>query len=130
MSPIYADHTDPFLPSIRVGKYNFSESTSLSQCMFVARNVEEHTGSEETRFILLLRKRRTSIDAIGLSNRIQTEKGKAVEAGDAKAFAVTVERDRLLQDLDHWRRFVLFPDVNIVWRVLTLSALGRPIFSR
>ena len=85
--------------------------------MVVARNVEEHAGSEETRFILLLRKRRTSMDAVGLSNRIQTEKGKDVEAGEAKAFVMAVERDRLVQEPDHWRRFVLLPDVNILEQI-------------
>lgn len=99
--------------------YNFSESTSLSECLLVAERVKEHTKTEETKFIILLRKPKTSIEAIALANSIE-ENGDYVDAGDAKAFIVKADREQMLQYLDNWGRFVFLPDLQLLQKIKKL----------
>jgi hypothetical protein len=68
--------------------YNFSESTSLSECMIIARKKLEQQPEDETRFVILLKKPSTSMEAIALANRIRTSNGEYVEASQAKAFII------------------------------------------
>lgn len=54
-------HLKYVVTSYEPNHYNFSESTSLSECMFVAERVEEHKDDEETIYITLLKKPQTSV---------------------------------------------------------------------
>lgn len=107
-------HIEYIIVSYERDNYNFSESTSLSECMVIARKVKEHAKNEETRFVILLRKPRTSIEAIALSKGIEAKTGKYIEAGEARAFVIIVKRNKLLQNLDNWGRFVFLPDIKIL----------------
>jgi len=98
--------------SYEAGNYNFSHSTSLSECLIVAQKTEEHFENEETTFVLLLKKPSTSIEAIALANRIEEKQENYVEAGDSRAFLVTLKRHELCENLDNWGRFVSLPSLE------------------
>lgn len=108
--------------SYEPGNYNFSESTSLSECMFVAEKTDKHLGGEKTTFITLLRKPGTSIEAIALADRIDYRKGSYVEAGKSMAFLTTVKRQELLDNVDNWGRFVFLPNIDLQDEVINLLA--------
>jgi len=95
-------HVKYVVTSYEPDHYNFSESTSLSECMFVAERVSEHNSEEETIFVTLLKKPQTSIEAIALSNRIDDKEGSYVEAGNSRAFLTSIRRDELLKNIDNW----------------------------
>jgi len=107
-------HLQYVVVSYEPGANNFSESTSLSECLFVAQKVQEHTDNEETTFVTLLKKPRTSIEAIALSNSIEGSNERLVQAGESKAFLTKIERSELLDNLDNWGRFTFLPDVEIM----------------
>lgn len=102
--------------------YNFSESTSLSECLLIANRSESHTDSDETNFVILLKKPRTSIEAIALAERVQDTNEKLVAAGNATAFLTKVKRKELVKNLDNWGKFVSFPNVELIEEVNTLLA--------
>jgi hypothetical protein len=108
--------------SYETGNYNFSESTSLSECLIVAQRTDEHFDNEETSFVLLLKKPRTSIEAIALAKRIEAKERDYVDDGEAKAFLTSVKRAELLENLDNWGRFVSFPNLEILREVNHLLA--------
>lgn len=93
--------------------YNFSESTSLSECLIVARKREVQK-EKETRFVILLEKPGTSVEAIGLSNTISEEPGDYVQSGNAKAFVLAVHRKAILEHIDNWGRFVFLPNLTLL----------------
>jgi hypothetical protein len=105
-------HVQYIVVSYEPGNYNFSHSTSLSECLVVAQRTEEHFENEETTFVLLLKKPDTSIEAIALANRIEAKQDNYVEAGDSRAFLVTVKRNELRENLDNWGRFVSLPSLE------------------
>ncbi len=117
-------HVEYVVVSFEPANYNFSESTSLSECLIVARKVKKHTEhqyttfeheeNEETTFVTLLNKPRTSIEAIGLANSIEAGEGNYVEAGQSKAFLMSVNRDELLEYVDNWGRFVFLPNIELL----------------
>lgn len=96
--------------------YNFSESTSLSECLFVAKKSTEVSDSDVTRFLLILRKPKTSIEAITLANKAE-DGGEYIESGGARAFIVNVKRSEMKKFLDNWGRFVFLPNVRLLKKV-------------
>ncbi len=100
--------------------YNFSESTSLSECMFVADRTDKHSDNEETTFITILKKPHTSIEAIALANRIDNREGNYIEAGNSMAFLTTVKRHELLDNVDNWGRFVFLPNIELQDEITSL----------
>lgn len=115
-------HIQYVVVSYEGGSYNFSYSTSLSECLLVAKRVELHQDNEETVFVILLRKPKTSIEAIALADAIGETSEGYVEAGNSKAFLVRVKREELLQYLDNWGRFVFLPHMEILQQVKNLLA--------
>jgi hypothetical protein len=115
-------HLKYVVVSYEPGANNFSESTSLSECLFVAERVQEHNADEETTFITLLKKPRTSIEAIAVANSIDGNNERLVEAGESKAFLTKVGRGELLDNVDNWGRFTFLPDVEIMEEVASLLA--------
>ena len=107
-------HVQYVVVSYEADNYNFSHSTSLSECLIVAQKTEEHFENEETTFVLLLKKPSTSIEAIALANRIEAKQENYVETGDSRAFLVTVKRNELRENLDNWGRFVFLPSLEIL----------------
>jgi hypothetical protein len=108
--------------SYEPNNYNFSESTSLSECMFVAERTDNHLDGEETTFVTILRKPHTSIEAIALANRIDSREGSFIEAGKSMVFLTTVKRRELLDNVDNWGRFVFLPNIELQDEVINLLA--------
>jgi hypothetical protein len=113
-------HLQYVVVSYEPGANNFSESTNLSECLLVAQKVKEFTGNEETTFVTLLKKPRTSIEAIALANSIEQNREIFVQAGMARAFLTKIERNEMLDNLDNWGRFTFLPEIGIMEEVAYL----------
>lgn len=107
-------HLEYVIVSSQTNEYNFSESTSLSECMFIATRKKEQDESDITKFIILLNKPITSIEAIALSNQIETSDSRYVETGNSRAFILPVKRGKLLENIDNWGRFTFLPNLTIL----------------
>lgn len=126
-------HLKYVIVSYEAGNYNFSESTDLSECMFIADRTDTHLDDEETTFVTVLKKPQTSMEAIALANRIDNREGSFIEAGQSMAFLTTVKRRELLDSVDNWGRFVFLPSITLQDEVTGLLAgtikLGKEAYS-
>ena len=114
-------HLEYIVISFDTDGYNFSESTSMSECLFVAKRVKKHKKDEGTKFIMLLKKPKTSIEAISLANKIEKiEENGYVEINDCSAFIVIVERNLLIENLNNWGRFVFLPNFQLLINLTSL----------
>jgi len=88
--------------------YNFSESTSLSEVLIVAKRQDKHNPDEETVFINLLRKPRTALEAIALADEIMRRSYGYVSLGEnmATAYVTRVKRSDLLNYILNWNILV------------------------
>jgi len=103
--------------------YNFSESTSLSEVLIVAKRQDEHSPDEETVFINLLRKPRTTLEAVNSTNKIMDSliEGRALQflsINDAVIYKV--KRADLIRYVDNWGRFVALPDIVLIQYAMKL----------
>jgi hypothetical protein len=88
--------------------YNFSEGTSLSEVLIVAKRQDKHSPDEETVFINLLRKPRTALEAIALAEEVMRRRYGYVSLGENKAtaYVTRVERSDLLNYILNWNILV------------------------
>jgi hypothetical protein len=88
--------------------YNFSEGTSLSEVLIIAKRQDKHSPDEETVFINLLRKPRTALEAIALADEIMRRRYGYVLLGEnmATAYVTRVERSDLLNYILNWNILV------------------------
>jgi len=88
--------------------YNFSEGTSLSEVLIVAKRQDEHSPDEETVFINLLRKPRTALEAIALAEEVMRRRYGYVPLGEnmATAYVTRVKRGDLLNYILNWNILV------------------------
>jgi len=117
--------------------YNFSEGTSLSEALLVAKRVEEHEPNEETIFINFIRKPRTALEALMFAEKlaersngniveiktVRKEGSKTVESV-VSAVVRPVKRDELVGSIDNWNRFVATPELELVDYVLSILEKG------
>ncbi|MEM2752000.1 MAG: hypothetical protein QXI94_02835 [Sulfolobales archaeon] len=105
--------------------YNFSENTSLSECLIVAKRTDEHRPDEETVFINLLRKPKSALEAILLSEKILLSEDALRVSGGKKEGLVElssgatcvvqrVPRRMLLENIDNWNKLVFLPEPEVV----------------
>lgn len=95
--------------------YNFSENTSLSECLIVAKRIDKHDPNEETTFINLLKKPKSALEAIVLSDRIvEGAKDFAELPGGGKCLVSRFKRSELLKNLDNWNRLIFVPEPKLV----------------
>ncbi len=102
--------------------YNFSENTSLSECLVVAERVSEHDPSEETLFVDLLKKPGSVLGSLLLSEALAA--GAVELPRSAKCLVRRVRRVELLENLDNLNRFVALPEPGVVDAGLRLLRLG------
>jgi hypothetical protein len=88
--------------------YNFSEGTSLSEVLIVAKRQDKHSPDEETVFINLLRKPRTALEAIALADEVMRRRYGYVPLGEnmATAYVTRVKRGDLLNYILNWNILV------------------------
>ncbi|MGC9113428.1 MAG: hypothetical protein ACP5H1_08440, partial [Acidilobus sp.] len=89
--------------------YNFSESTSLSEALIVARRVDEHGPNEVTRFVVLMKKPKTAIEAMTLADKLLSGDELAYHG----ALVRSVSRGTLLNTIINWN-FHTIPDNYLV----------------
>ena len=100
--------------------YNFSESTSLSECLFVAKKINEHSEEEQTKIIMLLRKPKTSVEAISLVNEIERiQTNDYIEINECSAFVVLIKRKLLIENINNWGRFIFLPSFTLLRNYIT-----------
>jgi hypothetical protein len=91
--------------------YNFSESTSLSEVLIVARRREPSEEEETTTITLLLSKPKPPLEARALAFKIlrTTEDNEYVEINGASAYVSKFSRSILVENIDNWGRLCAFP---------------------
>jgi hypothetical protein len=107
--------------------FNFSEGTSLSEVLIVARRQDEHSPDEETVFINLLRKPNTVLEAVYLANMIMD--GLVGNRGSqffsiGNAVVYRVRRIDLVRNVDNWGRFVALPNIELIQYTMGLISSG------
>lgn len=107
------------------GGYNFSESTSLSETLIVARakNRDGESNKEEPRFIILMKKPSTSFEARGLAFDIlgkRSELSSYIQSNSANGLSYSVSRETLMRHLDNWGRLLAFPDPYLTYSTLEI----------
>lgn len=110
--------------------YNFSESTSLSEVLIVARKREKPEEDEQTTITLLIRKPATSLVARALALRIISEKNACIEVDGASAYVYRVSRKELVDKLINWGALVAFPVPELTKTsrdILSGNILGKSI---
>jgi len=65
--------------SYESGEWNFSENTNLSECLVIAKRLRKNQKSNDTKFINLIKKPKSSIEALSLANQIQLSMGTYLE---------------------------------------------------
>ena len=113
--------------------YNFSEGTSLSETLLVAKRIGEHGDVEETVFINLLCKPSTALEAIMLAEEVKKAISQGnhaiLEVGESKALLYKVKRRELLNNIDNWNRFVSIPDVEFLNDMLSFFEEGKLLYT-
>ena len=91
--------------------YNFSESTSLSEALIVARKLNNNAEETFTKFVMMLRKPKTAFEAISLAKAIiRANDGEIISIGESIALVSKVSGRKLIEKIDNWGRFVAFPE--------------------
>jgi len=96
--------------------YNFSESTSLSETLIVARKRKEANENEETTITILLNKPSTSLEGRALAFKIlkeNTNVNSYLKVNGAKAYTYKVPRRKLIERLHNWGSLLPFPDPKL-----------------
>jgi hypothetical protein len=94
--------------------YNFSESTSLSEVLIVARKRQTPRQDEETTITTMLSKPLTSMEARALALKIlKAPSREYLEVNGTKAFVHKFSRKDLIMNLDNWGRLCAFPSPQL-----------------
>jgi len=96
--------------------YNFSESTSLSETLIVARRREEPDENEETTITILLNKPSTSLEGRALAFKVLDANTLGInylEVNGARAYTYKVPRRKLIERLYNWGSLLAFPDPEL-----------------
>jgi hypothetical protein len=95
--------------------YNFSESTSLSETLIVARKREVIDEDEKTKVTILLSKPSTSLEARALALRIVKTEGEAyLEVNGARAYTCEIPRKKLIERIHNWGALLSFIDPDLI----------------
>ncbi len=105
--------------------YNFSESTSLSEVLIVAKRVNDHNEFEETVFINLLNKPKSSLESMILADHIDNEEGIIKISESNAAIVSKINRHELIKNLDNWNRFVAIPETELLKEIMDLINNGE-----
>jgi hypothetical protein len=103
--------------------YNFSEGTSLSEALVIAKKASGHNEDEVTTFVNLLKKPRNMLEGIILGEEIGGKgSGTLLESGmGSVALIRNVDRKLLLDNIDNWNRFAAIPENELVDIFLSLA---------
>jgi type I restriction-modification system DNA methylase subunit len=94
--------------------YNFSESTSMSEALIIARKTKaKDTNERPTKFVMLAKKPLTSFTAKALAKAI-INNGSYAEAVDSYAYTCEIPYNEMRENIDNWGRFVAFPNLKLL----------------
>jgi hypothetical protein len=85
-------HVRSIVVSHQPGAWNFSENTSLSECLLVARRLAEGEQAGSTTVINLWRKPRNSIDALAVAHQLSKLPGASLDGAGTDAATMGVEK--------------------------------------
>ena len=117
------------------GGYNFSESTSLSEVLLVARKVKGHNNNENTCILSLLKKPQTPLYGVQLAHEVIRKFKEPtkidllkhgyhaenyVKLGSTEGVVYTIPRGLLLKNLDNWGRLLAFTSPQLSLYTLNL----------
>ena len=110
--------------------YNFSEGTSLSETLLVAKRVDKHEDDEEdTIFINLLRKPSSLLESIMLAEEIKrvafSRDYDFIKVGGSSALVYKVKRKNLMNHIDNWNKLVAIPDIELLTSILNFLDYGE-----
>jgi hypothetical protein len=108
--------------------YNFSESTSLSEVLIVAKRREPPKEDEPTTITLLLTKPKTALEARALAFKILRTGSDYLEVNGARAYVYRVPRKRLVERALNWGTLVAFPEPRLTQ--IANSILDGKIFNK
>ncbi|MGB9671589.1 MAG: hypothetical protein ACPLZY_00405 [Candidatus Norongarragalinales archaeon] len=113
--------------------YNFSESTSLSETLLIAKRALNHSEKQRTCIVCLLKKPATAMEATQLAHEIvQSYASKADKMDVFKhgygqhniiapgVVAYTVSRKFLLENIDNWGKLISFTDPWLTTQAMEL----------
>ncbi len=113
--------------------YSFSEGSSLSEALIIAKRVDNHRSDEDTIFINLLEKPETVLKALMLAEDIMEavrENPSCCLGVDGKWIAYKAGRRRLLSNIDNWNRLTPMPDPSLVKVIHDLLGEGKIALGR
>jgi hypothetical protein len=108
--------------------YNFSESTSLSEVLIVAKRREASEEDEVTTITLLLTKPKTALEARALTFKILKTEDGYLEVNNARAYKYRIPRRRLVERIFNWGILVAFPEPRLTQ--ISSNILDGIIFNR
>jgi hypothetical protein len=102
-------------------RYNFSESTNMSEALIIARKTNAKDISDQpTKFVMLAKKPLTSFASKALAKAIINNCSYA-EAVDSYAYTCEIPYNELRENIDNWGRFVAFPSLKLLSFVKELN---------
>ncbi|MGB9760348.1 MAG: hypothetical protein ACPLZG_11020 [Thermoproteota archaeon] len=111
--------------------YNFSESTSLSEVLIVARKRKNPEKDERSTITILIKKPLTSLEARALAFKVlRGEDGAYLKVNGAEAYTYKVSRELLVERLYNWGSLLAFPSPKlneVASEVLSGSILGTNV---
>jgi hypothetical protein len=106
--------------------YNFSESTSLSEVLIIARKTTPNN-NHKTSFVMLIKKPQSNFECKALSKLI-VNKEKVLETEKSLAYKHEIERTKLKEYVDNWGRFIAFPHLKLMEFIEELN--GNILFGK
>ena len=94
--------------------YNFSEGTSLSECLLVAKKDDELRDDYETCFVILHKKPKTALEALMVAEKIREASRGGMSSVDNVATILRVPRRKLLEKLHNWGFYSATGDTDLV----------------
>ena len=108
--------------------YNFSESTSLSEALIVAKRREFPEENEATTITILHKKPTTSLEARALAFKILNSKdGEYLEVNGSRAYTYRVSREKLAERIFNWGSLLAFPEPKLTQ--IASEALDGKVFN-
>lgn len=101
-------------------RYNFSESTSLSETLIIARKTKPKVNKQQTKFVMLTKKPLNSFESKALAKAI-INNGSYAEAVGSSAYTCEVSNSEMKENIDNWGRFVAFPNLKLLSFVKELN---------
>ena len=103
------------------GGYNFSEGTSLSECLLVAKKDDKSKNDYETCFVILHKKPKTALEALTIAEKIREASREDASSINNMATVLKIPRYKLLRKLHNWGFYSATGDITLMNHVEKLE---------